>query len=41
MEATGVNVVKTAHKFGIDIHFPADNELMRVGLLMWQNPDFN
>lgn len=41
LEATGVNVVKTAHKFGIDIHFPADKELMRVGLIMWQNPDFN
>lgn len=37
MEATGMNVVKTAEKFGIDIHFPTDKKLMRVGLLLWQN----
>lgn len=38
LEATGVNVIKTAAKFGIDIHFPANKELMRVGLLLWQDP---
>lgn len=38
LEATGVNVIKTAEKFGIEIHFPADKDLMRIGLIMWQNP---
>ena len=38
LEATGVNIVKTADKFGIKIHFPTDKQLMRVGLVMWQNP---
>ncbi len=39
LEAAGVNVVKTARKAGIQIHFPADRQLMRVGLIMWQNPE--
>ena len=37
LEATGVNIVKTAKKFGIDIVFPTDEVLMRIGLIMWQN----
>ena len=37
LEATGVNIVKTAKKFGIDISFPTDDKLMRIGLIMWQN----
>lgn len=37
LEATGVNVLKTAAKFGLEIHFPAKEKLMRVGLIMWQN----
>ncbi|MEG1887468.1 MAG: DUF2284 domain-containing protein [Oscillospiraceae bacterium] len=36
LEATGVNVIKSARKVGIDIRFPADKKLMRVGLLLWQ-----
>lgn len=36
LEATGVNIIKTAKKFGIDIKFPTDTELMRIGLLLWQ-----
>jgi predicted metal-binding protein len=36
LEATGVNVVKSARKYGIDINFPTDKKLMRVGLLLWQ-----
>ncbi len=36
LEAIGVNVVKSAGKYGIDIKFPTDNHLMRVGLLLWQ-----
>ncbi|MDE5779177.1 MAG: DUF2284 domain-containing protein [Lachnospiraceae bacterium] len=39
LEATGVNVVKTAKKFGIEVHFPTDDKLMRVGLIVWQNPE--
>lgn len=39
LEATGVNIVKTAKQFGIDIAFPTDNQLMRIGLVMWQYPE--
>ncbi|MDO4864047.1 MAG: DUF2284 domain-containing protein [Ruminococcus sp.] len=38
LEATGVNIVKTAAKFGIDIKFPTPEKLMRVGLVLWQDP---
>ena len=37
IEATGVNVVKTAGKYGIEIRFPANETITRVGLLLWQN----
>ncbi len=37
IEATGVNIVKTAKKFGVDIVFPTENRLMRIGLVLWQN----
>jgi predicted metal-binding protein len=36
LEATGVNVVKSARKYGINIEFPTDKQLMRIGLLLWQ-----
>lgn len=36
LEATGVNVIKSARKAGIEICFPTDKKLMRVGLLLWQ-----
>ena len=36
LEATGVNVIKTAKKYGIDIKFPTDKQLMRLGLLLWE-----
>lgn len=39
LEATGVNIIKTASKYGIDVKFPTDSKLMRIGLVMWQNPD--
>ena len=38
LEATGVNIIKTAAKFGLDIVFPTNENLIRVGLIMWQNP---
>lgn len=38
LESTGVNIVKTAAQFGIDIRFPTDEKLMRVGLVVWQEP---
>ena len=38
LEATGMNVLKTAAKFGVEIEFPTDQKLMRLGLLLWQNP---
>lgn len=36
LEAVGVNVIKTIKKYGIEIRFPTKKELMRVGLLLWQ-----
>ena len=39
LEAIGVNVVKSARKYGIDIKFPTDKKLMRVGLLLWQEEE--
>lgn len=39
LEATGVNVIKTARKYGIDIRFPTDEKLMRLGLLLWQTEE--
>lgn len=38
IEATGINVVKTAAKFGLEIRFPTTDKLMRVGLVLWQEP---
>jgi len=39
LEATGVNIVKTAAKFGIEVKFPAEDKLMRIGLVLWQEPE--
>lgn len=39
IEATGLNVLKTAAKFGIKVKFPTENTLMRIGLLLWQDPE--
>lgn len=36
LEATGVNIVKSAKQYGIDIKFPTKKELKRIGLLLWQ-----
>ena len=36
LEAIGVDVVASAKKYGIDIRFPTDKELKRIGLLLWQ-----
>ncbi len=40
LEATGVNIVKTAAKYGIDVIFPLlpREKIMRLGLIMWQEP---
>lgn len=35
LEATGVNVVKSAAKYGIRITFPVTDHLIRMGLLLW------
>lgn len=37
LEATGVNVVKSAKKYGIDISFPTKKRMIRIGLIVWQN----
>ena len=39
LEATGVNIVKSAKRYGIDICFPTNEKLMRIGLLLWQNEE--
>ena len=36
LEATGVNIIKSAKKYGIDIRFPTDKQMIRLGLLLWQ-----
>lgn len=36
LEATGVNIIKSAAKYGIQISFPPKNRIMRIGLLLWQ-----
>lgn len=36
LEATGVNVIKSAKKYGIDISFPTKNSLIRLGLVLYQ-----
>lgn len=38
LEATGLNVIKTAERCGIDIHFPPPpdaGEMNRIGLIAW------
>lgn len=38
IEATGINVLKSAKKYGVTVCFPPKEVLMRVGLVMWQKP---
>jgi predicted metal-binding protein len=35
LEATGVNVIKTLAKYGIEIKFPVKDKIIRAGLLLW------
>ncbi len=35
VEALGINIVKSAEKFGIKIKFPTEDYMMRIGLLLW------
>lgn len=35
MEATGINVIETLRRKGIDIHFPPKEKLYRFGLIMF------
>lgn len=35
LEATSMNIVKTAAKYDIAIKWPVKNELIRLGLIMW------
>ena len=35
LEATGVNVIKSAEKYGIELQFPPDGTLKRLGLILW------
>lgn len=36
IEATGINVIKSAQKYGVDITFPTNTQMLRIGLLLWQ-----
>ena len=35
LEATGVNIIKSVSKYGINISFPPKDHLMRIGLILW------
>ncbi|MBQ3553332.1 MAG: DUF2284 domain-containing protein [Clostridia bacterium] len=35
VEALGINVIKSAEKYGIDIVFPPGEYMLRLGLLLW------
>lgn len=35
MEATGINVITTAKKVGVDIRFPVRDSLHRCGIILW------
>lgn len=35
VEATGVNIVETVKKYGLEIEFPPKEYLIRCGLLLW------
>ena len=39
LEAIGVHVIKSARKYGIDLDFPTDAKLTRIGLLLWQEEE--
>lgn len=39
LEAIGVNVVKSAHKYGMDVSFPTNKKMTRIGLLVWQEEE--
>ena len=39
IEATGINIVKSARKYGINVRFPADKRMMRIGLILWQEEE--
>lgn len=36
VEALGINIVKSLKQYNVDITFPTDKVLKRVGLLLWQ-----
>lgn len=35
IEATGINVILSAKKYGIDIDFPPKDFIIRIGLILW------
>jgi len=35
VEALGINVVKSAEQYGIEVKFPPKEYMMRIGLLLW------
>ena len=35
LEATGINVVKSALRYKISITFPVENHITRIGLVLW------
>lgn len=36
LEALGVNIIKSMKQYGVEITFPTDQVLKRIGLLLWQ-----
>lgn len=39
LEATGVNIIKSAKKYGIDLSFPTDKKFVRLGLVLYQEDE--
>lgn len=35
VEAIGINIIKSAEKYGIKINFPPNGSMVRIGLLLW------
>lgn len=38
LEGLGVNIIKSMKEYGVNISFPTDKVMKRVGLLLWQEP---
>ncbi len=35
IEATGVNIVSTIAKYGVEVNFPPEDHITRIGMILW------